>query len=604
MGLIVQKYGGTSVGSLERLCSVAERIARTSREGHSLVVVVSAMGHTTDQLMGMAHALTDRPDPRELDMLLTTGEQVSIALLSMALQARGCKAVSMTGAQAGIVTESYHTRARILHIQTERIEKMLKAGYIVVVAGFQGIDAGGHWEITALGRGGSDTSAVALAAVLQADRCEIYTDVDGVFTTDPRLVSDAALLEAITSEEMLELASLGAQVLHPRAVEIARNYAVPLIVRSSWSEAAGTVVLSPPLSVPRVIDKLETDRPVDAVLVDSNQARIALLRVPDRPGVAAVLFGHLARLNIDVDLILQSIHHSSYNLDASAHGRTNDIAFTVPRADLEAARQATEAAAEELGCRASSEIVVDPAPAKVSIRGAGIIGRPGIAAQMFAALAQAGVNIQMISTSEIKISCLVAGEQATAAAQSLCKQFGLAAPIYEELPVFSTQPMAVRGVALDRNQAQLAILQVPDRPGVAAQIFQRLASQGIAVDMIVQSQRGRTTNDIGFTVSRTQATPARLALEPLCQVMGCPEIIVDTTVAKLSLVGAGIVGTPGIAACMFATLARTGANIEMISTSEIKVSCIIGEVHGEKALREVHCAFGLGSGVKVLVEGE
>ncbi|BAC89715.1 aspartate kinase [Gloeobacter violaceus] len=598
MGLIVQKYGGTSVGSAERMRSVAERIARTHRQGHDLVVVVSAMGHTTDALVKMACEMHGEPDPREMDMLLTTGEQQSVALLTMALHALGCKAISLTGAQVGVVTEPNHTRARIRRVQTGRINELLAAGYVLVVAGFQGICHSRFWEITTLGRGGSDTSAVALAAVLKANRCEIYTDVPGVLTTDPRLVGDAALLEEITSEEMLELASLGAQVLHPRAVEIARNYAVPLVVRSSWSDAPGTIVLSPRLPVDRAIDNLETERPVDAVYIDNHQAKIALLRVPDRPGVAAALFGHLAKAGIDVDLIIQSIHHPN------APEPTNDIAFTVQRSDLAAAVATSETAAAALG---GCAVVVDPVPTKVSIRGAGIIGRPGVVAQMFKALAEARINIQMISTSETSLSCVIAGEQAEKAGEVLCGQFGLRAPVYEEPPVVSgARPVAqaVRGVALDTNQAQVAILQIPDRPGVAAEIFQCLAQEGIAVDMIVQSQRGADTNDIGFTVSRSAVRAAQRALASLCMgFAGCGGVVVRESVAKLSLVGAGIVGTPGVAARMFETLASLGTNIEMISTSTIKVSCIVEAACCEASLQAVHRAFGLGSGAMVAVEG-
>jgi aspartate kinase len=595
VGLIVQKYGGTSVGSVERMQVVAERIARTARAGNEVVVVVSAMGHTTDHLLAMAHQLTTQPSPRELDMLLTTGEQVSVSLLVMALQAIGCKAISMTGAQVGIVTEPNHTRARILRIQTGRISELLKGNHIVVVAGFQGFCNAPYWEITTLGRGGSDTSAVALAAALRAERCEIYTDVPGVLTTDPRLVSDARLLDEITSEEMLELASLGAQVLHPRAVEIARNYAVPLVVRSSWLEDPGTSVISPPLPVPRPIDNIETDRPVDAVYVDNNQARLALLRVPDRPGVAATLFRYFAEAGIDVDLIIQAIQ------GFRDEQPTNDIAFTVQRSDLEQAKAVAKAAAEVLG---PCEVIVDPCPTKISIRGAGIIGRPGVAAQMFTALARAQVNIQMISTSETCLSCIIAGTQEEIAAKALCQSFGLRSPVYEEPFVINpTETFAVRGVALDRNQAQMAILQVPDQPGVAARIFDCLAMEGIPVDMIVQSQRGGATNDIGFTVHRDLVPAAEKALKSLCEVIGASGIIVRDTVAKLSLVGIGIAGTPGIAARMFSTLADLGTNIEMISTSTIKVSCIIDQAAAEDAICKVHAAFKLGSGVNVAVEG-
>lgn len=318
MALIVQKYGGTSVGTIERIQAVAQRVIRTAKAGNSVVVVVSAMGKSTDGLVKLATEITTAPSRRELDMLLATGEQVTIALLSIALQAAGQAAISMTGAQVGIMTEAAHTRARILKIETDRLHYHLNQGEVVVVAGFQGISSTA--EITTLGRGGSDTSAVALAAALKADFCEIYTDVPGILTADPRLVADAQLMTAITCDEMLELASLGAKVLHPRAVEIARNYGVALVVRSSWTETPGTWVTSP-VPPPRSLEGLEIARPVDAIEFDLDQAKVGLLRVPDRPGVAAQLFGAIATQQLNIDLVIQSIHE----------GNTNDIAFTVPQ---------------------------------------------------------------------------------------------------------------------------------------------------------------------------------------------------------------------------------------------------------------------------------
>ncbi len=373
---------------------------KTVKAGNAVVVVVSAMGKTTDELTKLAHAISTNPSRREMDMLLSTGEQVSIALLSMALQELGQPAISLTGGQVGIVTEAEHTRARILHIQPERILQHLKSGKVIVVAGFQGITSISELEITTLGRGGSDTSAVALAAALQAEYCEIYTDVPGILTTDPRLVPDAQLMAKITCDEMLELASLGAKVLHPRAVEIARNYGVELVVRSSWTDEPGTRVVSP-TPQPRSVVGLEIAHPVDGVEFDTNQAKVALLRVPDRPGVASRLFGEIARQNLDIDLIIQSIHE----------GNTNDIAFTVTKPLLKRAEAVAAAiapvlrhASPQLG---EAEVMVQQEIAKVSIVGAGMIGRPGVAAKMFATLSDAGVNIQMISTSEVKVSCVI-----------------------------------------------------------------------------------------------------------------------------------------------------------------------------------------------------
>jgi len=613
MSLVVQKYGGTSVGSVERIQAVAQRVIKTAIAGTSLVVVVSAMGKTTDSLVKLANAISSNPSRREMDMLLSTGEQVSIALLSMALQELGQPAISLTGAQVGIVTEAQYSRARILNIHTERIERHLNEGKVVVVAGFQGISSTDALEITTLGRGGSDTSAVALAASLRADRCEIYTDVPGILTADPRLVPDAQLMDEITSDEMLELASLGAKVLHPRAVEIARNYGVPLVVLSSWTDDPGTRVVSP-TPQPRSLDGLEIARPVDAVEFDTDQAKVALLRVPDRPGVAARLFGEIACQELDVDLIIQSIHESN----------TNDIAFTVTKGILNRAEAVAEAIAPALRSHPSTiaqeaEVMVERGIAKVSIAGAGMIGHPGIAAQMFSALANAGVNLQMISTSEVKVSCVIDAEDCDKAIAVLCQTFNInSSPVQRAIATdskdSSTQnsnlkthnSLPVRGVALDLNQARLAIRYVRDRPGMAAQLFGLLAEQNISVDMIIQSQRCRVidgvpTRDIAFTVSQADAEAARMTLQQATPILGCGEILLDSDIAKVSIVGAGMVGQPGVAARMFEALAQHQINIQMITTSEIKISCVVAQEQGVIALQAIHNAFGLSGSQKIQV---
>lgn len=602
MALMVQKYGGTSVGTVERIQAVAQRVHNTVKAGNSVVVVVSAMGKTTDGLVKLAYDISANPSRRELDMLLSTGEQVSIALVSMALQQLGQPAISMTGAQVGIVTEAEYTRARILRIETDRMERHLQEGKVVVVAGFQGISSTDDLEITTLGRGGSDTSAVALAAALKADCCEIYTDVPGILTTDPRLVADAQLMDEITCDEMLELASLGAKVLHPRAVEIARNFGVPLVVRSSWTDEPGTLVTSSPQS--RSLEGLELANAVDAVEFDPDQAKVSLLRVPDRPGVAARLFGEIATQDLDVDLIIQSIHE----------GNTNDIAFTVTKASLNRAEAVSNAIIPALGGLAvagdGSEVLVKSDIAKVSIAGAGMIGRPGVAAQMFSTLAAAGVNIQMISTSEVKVSCVIAATDCDKAIAALCQTFGLThSPVAHpgvdrSLPHRSDPP--VRGVALDRNQARLAIRHVPDRPGMAARIFQLLANHNISVDMIIQSQRcrvvaGNSTRDIACTVARMDAETAREVLQGAVGELGYGEIIVDSAIAKVSIVGAAMIHQPGVAARMFAALAEQQINIQMIATSEIKVSCVVAETDGVKALQVIHGAFDLSGREKIEV---
>jgi aspartate kinase len=597
MALFVQKFGGTSVGTIERIQKVTQRIARCVQQGHQVVVVVSAMGKETDRLVALAQAISRNPSQRELDMLLSTGEQVSIALLAMALQEEGTPAVSLTGAQVGIVTESIHNQARILSIRTERIFKHLEQGQVVVVAGFQGVtqEAGPTGsafgsEVTTLGRGGSDTSAVALAAALKAQCCEIYTDVPGILTTDPRLVPCASLLSEVTSDEMLELASLGANVLHPRAVEIARNYGVPLVVRSSWSDKPGTQVISPILQTPRSLENMEIARPVDSVLVDRDQGKITLLKVPDRPGVAASLFSGMAQAGVTVDLIIQSVHHD----------QSNDLAFTVSRNVLPDAVEAARRLATELGC---NEVAFDSNISKVSITGVGMVGRAGIAAKMFTALAGADINIQMISTSEIKVSCVVAAEDTDRAIQALTEVFGVElSPAAATAPAPREDLLTVRGVALDTQQARLAVLAVPDRPGMASRIFQRLAQAGVTVDMIIQSQRGTTTNDIAFTVPKSSLQTAQLILRQAAADLNCGAIKVAPQIAKVSIVGAGMEYSPGVAAKMFTALAEAKINIEMISTSEIKVSCVVAESQGLLALQSVHDSFGLTGKIPVPIE--
>jgi len=601
MALIVQKYGGTSVGSAERIIAVAQRVMQTVKAGNSLVVVVSAMGKTTDGLVKLANAISSNPCRREMDMLLSTGEQVSIALLSMALQELGQPAISLTGAQVGIVTEAEHTRARILNISSERIERHLKDGKVVVVAGFQGISSTTDWEITTLGRGGSDTSAVALAAALKANCCEIYTDVPGILTTDPRIVPEAQLMSEITCDEMLELASLGAKVLHPRAVEIARNYGVELVVRSSWTDDPGTRVVSPPPQ-PRSLVGLEITKPVDGVEYDTDQAKVALLRVPDRPGVAARLFGEIARQHLDVDLIIQSIHE----------GNTNDIAFTVTTPILKRAEAVAQAIAPVLrshnNAQEEAEVMVQQQIAKVSIVGAGMIGRPGVAAQMFATLSDARINIQMISTSEVKVSCVIDAEDCDRAIDVLCKAFEIDRVHKSESQSVISNSISppVRGVALDLKQAQLAIRQVADRPGTAAKLFGLLAERNISVDMIIQSQRCRVIDgipkrDIAFTVAQIDAEEARQVLEAAASEFGWGEVVVDSAIAKVSVVGAGMVGQPGVAARMFEALAQHQINIQMITTSEIKISCVVAQEQGTTALKAIHAAFELGSNQQIEV---
>ncbi len=602
VGLIVQKYGGTSVGSIERIQAVAQRVAHTVEQGKRVVVVVSAMGEETDRLVELGEQIlqgspTTPAQWREWDMLLSTGEQVSIALLALALQRLGYPALSLTAAQVGIVTTRDHGRARILHIHTDRLWQHLERGEVVVVAGFQGITSLTELEITTLGRGGSDTTAVALAVALGAELCEIYTDVPGIFTADPRKVPEARLLPEITADEMLELASLGAQVLHPRSVEIARNYGVKLRVRSSLEPlqagSEGTLIVSPPARVRSPDSSIELGRAVDTVELDGEQAKLVLVGVPDRPGIAAQLFQEIAAAGINVDLILQSLH-----LSAAEGSPTNDIAFTVSRAQAAQAAAVARKVGQELGCR---EVLVDEAVAKVSIAGVGMMGRPGIAAEMFRVLAEAGINLQMISMSEIKVSCVVAAERAGEAALALGEAFQVipqlhrvkAAPCGD--PLLRNHP--VRGVALDLKQSRLGLRKVPDRPGTAAHLFGRLADAGVIVDTIIQSQRsyhnGLPSNDIAFTVPQDQARAAEAVCCQVAEELQAAGVETDHDIAKVSIVGAGMETYPGVAARFFAALADAGINIEMIGTSEIKVSCVVRREQGIRALQAVHRAFEL-----------
>jgi len=409
MPIVVQKYGGTSVGDADRIRAVADRIVRYREQGNDVVAVVSAMGHTTDELLALAEQVTPVPEPRELDMLLTAGERIAMALLAIAINARGCRAASYTGSQAGIITDTQHGKAKIVEIRPKRIQESLAAGNVVILAGFQGLST--NYDITTLGRGGSDTTAVAMAAALGAEVCEIYKDVDGVFTADPRLEPHARKLDHISYEEMLELAAAGARVLQLRSVEYARRTNVKVHVRSSFGDAQGTWIV-------------EEDDPgmeqalIRGVALDDTEAKVTLDEVPDRPGVAAEIFKAVAAEGINVDMIVQNVSHE---------GRT-DLSFTLARADLPRLEVVLNGIVEQIGAVRYS---ADDGIAKLSLVGAGMKSHPGVAADMFDALAAEGINIEMISTSSIRVSCVIRATDAERAVQVVHRRFGLGGEVLE-----------------------------------------------------------------------------------------------------------------------------------------------------------------------------
>lgn len=401
-GIIVQKYGGTSVADIARIQNVAKRVVETRRSGYDVVVIVSALGHTTDRLIDLALEITTNPPDRELDMLISTGEQVSSALLAMAIHRLGVEAISFTGAQVGIITDNSFTKARIIDINAKRIGEELRLGKIVIVAGFQGVNI--KQDITTLGRGGSNLTAVALAKVIGAGMCEMYTDVEGVFTADPRIVKNARKINKLSYEEMFELASLGAQILQPRSIEFAMKFGVPIHVRSSFSKNKGTIISKEVKTMEHIV--------VSGVALNKDEAKITICDVPDKPGIAAKIFKHLAKENINVDMIIQNVSRTG----------STDLSFTVPAGDLNKTMKVSNAIAGKVG---AGDITVDKDIAKVSIVGIGMRSHSGVAANMFEALADKKINIEMISTSEIKISCVVKKSLGEVAVRAIHDKFKL-----------------------------------------------------------------------------------------------------------------------------------------------------------------------------------
>ncbi len=590
MSLIVQKFGGTSVADAEKILAAARKAVRAQQQGHKVVMVVSAMGKNTDLLLELASQVNEQPPARELDMLLSTGEQVSVALMAMAVDSLRAKAVSLTGGQMGIHTDNSFTKARIQSISTKRIEQLLDAGNIVIAAGFQGIDD--DLNITTLGRGGSDTTAVALAAVLGAEACEIYTDVDGVYTTDPRLLPEARRVAVISYDEMLELASLGAGVMHSRSIEFAKKFGVPIHVRSSFSDTAGTMIVAEPES---------DSAAVCGAALTRDEARITVLGVPDIPGTSLTIFQAISQQKIPVDMIVQNI----------ADGGLADISFTVHRSDVAATLQAIEPAAEKLRAKA---ITHDDEVSKVSVVGLGMAIQAGVAHRMFRALADAGINIEMITTSEIKISVLVRRSQAIDALRIVHQGFAL-----HECPADSkswTQIKAARaqrgdvesmvarlqndalervtltGLAVTPNQARVTLRRVPDNPGVAADMFESIARAGVLVDMIVQGTDGEDgSTSISMTVDENDLEACEQVARDLYQRYGLGGVQAGRGIAKVTVSGIGLRSHTNVSAVMFRELADAGINVQMINTSELQVNAVIDGTQAELGKERLQIAF-------------
>ncbi len=600
MSLIVQKFGGTSVADSEKILAAARKAIRAHQQGHQVVVVVSAMGKNTDRLIELAREVNERPPAREMDMLLSTGEQVSIALMAMAIDALGYRAISLTGAQIGIKTDNTFTKARIQSINTERLRKALDDGMIVIAAGFQGTDENSN--ITTLGRGGSDTSAVSLAAVLRADQCEIYTDVDGVYTTDPRALPEARKMKQVSYDEMLELASLGAGVMHSRSIEFAKKFQVPVHVRSSFADVPGTMIVATPESA---------DRAVSGAALVKNEVRVSVEGVPDTPGASLAIFSRIAQRAVTVDMIVQNV---------GTHGKA-DISFTVPKDDMRATLEAVAEACEELGAEGYSH---DDEVAKISVVGLGMAYQTGVAQTMFEALANANINIQMISTSEIKISALVSREQSLAALRAVHQAFELhlppklkAAPANAEAATASDvdlvaalqgsrkeisieqmvtrlqgmEDLTIDDISLDDTQGRVTIANLADRPGVSAKVFETIAASGVFVDMIVQSQGRDRRADLSFTTPRNDLERSLKIAREVCEAMGAGPVTSAPEVAKLSVSGVGMRSHTSVAIRMFHALAHAGINLEMINTSEVRVNVVVDGQHGKAGLAALQQAF-------------
>ncbi|HKB03371.1 MAG TPA: aspartate kinase [Gemmataceae bacterium] len=628
MSVVVQKFGGSSVANAERIMRAARRAVRSKHAGHQVVVVVSARGDTTDDLIQLASEISENPPAREMDMLLATGEQISIALMAMAIQELGEPAVSFTGVQVGIRTDSTHTKARIKEISTDRMRQALNAGQIVIVAGFQGVDEKAN--ITTLGRGGSDTTAVALAAALKLSiaaesavrspqsavdglrtgdgglgtgrvECEIYTDVDGVYTTDPRLVPEARKMDAISYDEMLEMASMGAGVMHSRSIEFAKKYDVPLMVRSSFADAEGTWI------VPEA--EWMTRFPVAGAALARDEVRVFLENVPDRPGVSHQIFAAIAGKNVAVDMVGQSVGH-----DGKA-----SIGFTVLRNDLNATIATLQPLVAELGGTLGPVEDVG----KVSVVGSGMRTQTGVAEKMFAALSAEGVNMKMITTGDIKISVLVDKADGIRALKAVHAAFGLekarpgageatgdtgsgyrpkpavrgdaAADLATAIARLSgMEDIVISGVKLHTGYGRVTVFDLPDQPGNCSKVFQAVAAGHIIVDMIVQNLTAPGRAELSFTVPKADLTRALKRTQDVVRdIDGKARVAGEADVAILFVHGVGMRTHTGVARTMFGALAGRGINIAMINTSEVCVSVVVEAARGEEALECLKQAFGL-----------
>ncbi len=595
VSLIVQKFGGTSVADAGKIQAAAQKAVAAKRAGHQVVMVVSARGKKTDELIGLAAEITDTPTPREMDMLLSTGEQESGALMAMAVGTLGETAISLTGTQIGIVTDSSHGKARIQTISTERMRAELDAGHIVIAAGFQGRDRA--FNITTLGRGGSDSTAAALAAVLGADECEIYTDVEGVFTTDPRIVSEARKIDRISYDEMLELASLGAGVMHARSIEFAKKYRVPLRVRPSYSDGVGTLIAP----------ETEQDLPiVTGVALVRNEARVSLCELPDRPGVMNLIFSQMADRKIPIDMVVQDV----------SSGGLAEVSFTVPQDDLAEALTAAEEAVQKIG---AGRVMRGTNLSKVSAVGSGMRTHTGVAAQMFASLAKAGISIGMITTSEIKISVLVDRDCCDEAVRIVHEGFELhretsGSPSvgwkneprktsngtsHDELEqevvarLSSMEDIVVSEVQLDADQSRVTIANLPDVPGVATEVFTAAAEGGMMVDMIIQNVGHEGNAHLSFTVPLADLDQCLLLTREVVLQWPDAEISFDRKIAKLSAMGIGLRSHTGVGEKMFRALSEANINVQMINTSEIRMSAVVAADQGEAALSALLKTFDL-----------